>query len=409
MTLYNVYNFFMRWYSKERYDLTPDQTVEFYKKAIGQIVRIKNVNVWDIFEKAYRQCIAEGLEFKNLTEEIVNKWSYWNSEKGRAHVQYLYKSNRREIWEYESYNHYFNNVVRHPRYLINKYDSGYSRFWTLSYFFISEAVAPERLEFEKKLQQNEEEIEAERQNEEIIDKATYDKSHDFIDETINKKFELKLEDFIKEHDLPSDKIELLKRKSRWTCWSCRNTFYDYVESEWKKKGHRVYEMRSSDLESRPCKYNTFYNYKSFWKIALELISGYDFEPTFEILPDYEAEKLERKKGYQKEYFQKNKEAIYAKRKEKGYNENIKSQWADASFRYKNKVCFYENQYYYFEQLKRKLKSSENARSFLIPETKQNCLCCYDGVEYEFWQLCHVLRVGRKLTDWAEIALESVSK
>ena len=419
MTLLKVYNHFMRWNSDERYGLTHDQTIEFYKKAIGQICRKTDVDVWYIFEKAYRQCIAEGLEFRSLTEEVVNKWSYWNSEKGRAHAQFNYKHSNKESVN-KSFNRYFNDTAGHPRFLLNKEDSGFSRFWTLSYRFVSEKVAPEKWEFEEKLLQYKKALEEEKQNEVVINKASYEKYREIIKESLRRKSDLKFKEYIKKLDFSAKEIEALNRQLGWKSYSIRSDFEDYVKSEWEKKGRKVYSVPSCFLKKRPCWQDTPMNYQSFWNTALELIAGYDFEIDFEMPRDYEAERLarielaekqrkEHLKEYQKDYFQKNKEAVYAKRKEKGYNENIKSQWADASFKYKNKVCFYEGQYFYFEQLKRKLKGSEKARAFLLPEAEQTCLCIYEGVEYEFWQLCHVLRVERKMADWAEVALNSVIK
>lgn len=408
----------MRWNSNERYGLTPDQTIDFYKKAIGQISRKTDVNVWDIFEKAYRQCIAEGLEFRRLTEEVVNKWSYWNSEEGRVHAQFNYKANKCYEKHRESFNHYFSNTVGHPRYLINKDDSGYYRFWTLSYRFVAEKIAPERWSFEEKLILAKKALEEESQNETVITRATYEKNRELIDDVLQRKSDLKLKEFIKQHDFSSKEIDSVKRQLSWKNYSIRNNFEDYVKSEWEKNGHKIYSVPYCFLKKRPCGYYTPLNYQSFWDKAFELIAGYDFEIDFEIPRDYEAERLEqielaekqRKehlKEYQKDYFQKNKEAVYAKRKEKGYNENIKNQWADASFKYKNKVCFYEGQYFYFEQLKRKLKSSEKARAFLLPEADQTRKCLYDGQEYEFWMLCYQLR---KLKDNPyEVALNSVVK
>lgn len=401
----------MRWNSDERYGLTPDQTIDFYKKSIGQISRKTDVNVWDIFEKAYRQCIAEGLKFRRLNDEVVNKWSYWNSEEGRAHFQSLYKKRKSDGWN-ESYSHYFSRTVEHPCLLIKKDDSGYSRFWTLSYFFVIEQVCPERCDFEKSVIQNQEAKEEEKKSETVIDTKTCTENTEFIKETIKKRYNEKLQKFIDQikDGCSTEQIERLKRYSSWGDWNFRNKFYDLAKSDWEKQGHREFNTR--------CPSHTYLNYKSFWDFALELIKGYDFEATFEDPRIYEAERLaqielaekqrkEHLKEYQKDYFQKNKQAVYAKRKEKGYNENIKSQWADASFKYKNKVCIYEGQYFYFEQLKRKLKSSEKTRTFLLPEADQTRMCLYKGQEYEFWMLCYQLR---KLKDNPyEVALNSVVK
>lgn len=78
-------------------------------------------------------------------------------------------------------------------------------------------------------------------------------------------------------------------------------------------------------------------------------------------------------------------------KEKGYCKNIQQLWSKAGNKYKNQVCFYEGQYICFERLKYKLKSTEKARAYLLPESEQIKNCLYNGEKYQFWELCYKLK------------------
>lgn len=109
--------------------------------------------------------------------------------------------------------------------------------------------------------------------------------------------------------------------------------------------------------------------------------------------------------------------IYAKRevlfyrikiehhREMGYCRGINDLWNKASFKYKNQVCFYEGKYVHFEALKRKL-NTETAKAFLLPKDQQIKLCIYEGETFEFWQLCHKLRI-EKVSNPYEIALSCI--
>lgn len=164
-------------------------------------------------------------------------------------------------------------------------------------------------------------------------------------------------------------------------------FYDEVEQICNSRG---IEYEKNISPTRRCSFG-------FWKVAVEHLSDFEFPMNWDDRHD--------RKEYNKAYFQEHKAEIYAKRNEKPASKQLKASWADASFKYKNKVCYYEGQYFYFEQLKRKLKSSEEARKYLLLEPDQTRKCVYNGQEYEFWELCYTLR---KTTEQPyELALKSV--
>lgn len=145
------------------------------------------------------------------------------------------------------------------------------------------------------------------------------------------------------------------------------------------------ELRNRKLPYKPDNNNKRWwlmNHKFIWDVAMEIAETFNFTPR---------KTEEQRREYQRKYYQETKDYRKRLREKRGYNPEVKEQWKNASFRYKNKVCFYNDHYYYFEQLKRKLKSSEEARKYLLAESDQVRKCFYEGQEYEFWLLCYELR------------------
>lgn len=153
--------------------------------------------------------------------------------------------------------------------------------------------------------------------------------------------------------------------------------------------------------------------KSYISRIMDSIAGEaDWNDVLEAMKDYKIEaydKTANRKKYASKYFQDNKEAIYEKRRANGKSPKQNEIWASATFKYKNQVCLFEGRYLPFINLKTLLKNTEECKKYLLPKADQSCLCVYEGTEYEFWQLCHFLRVERKVSDWAEIAFNSVIK
>ena len=93
---------------------------------------------------------------------------------------------------------------------------------------------------------------------------------------------------------------------------------------------------------------------------------------------------------------------------KGYCREIQKLWSKAGNKYKNQVCFYEGQYICFERLKYKLKSTEKARTYLLPEPEQTRTCLYQDEKYQFWELCYKLK-QEKIENPYETALNLIIK
>lgn len=180
----------------------------------------------------------------------------------------------------------------------------------------------------------------------------------------------------------------------------------YVGIEKEKKSLELSKARRLEINNETIR-------KSYISRVLEAIAtDADWKDVVSEMSKYKIEAYSKKariQKYSRGYFQENKEAIYERRKAKGKPSNQNAIWASATFKYKNQVCFYDGQYLPFINLKTKLKDTNECKKYLLPKAEQTCLCIYEGVEYEFWQLCHILRVERKMVDWAEVALNSVIK
>ena len=94
------------------------------------------------------------------------------------------------------------------------------------------------------------------------------------------------------------------------------------------------------------------------------------------------------------------------KEKKGYCKGIQALWSRAGNKYKNQVCFYEGQYICFERLKYKLKSTEKARTYLLPEFEQTRTCLYQEKKYQFWELCYKLK-QEKIKNPYETALSMI--
>lgn len=191
-----------------------------------------------------------------------------------------------------------------------------------------------------------------------------------------------------EEDLISDEV-LKKIKTHLQLKGSFRYFLTAVLQEWFKQTKTSYK---DFIKFHYVPYD-----KKFWDFAKE------FEKTF----DFEKYK-DNKKNYKKEYFQKNKEEIYKQRKISGYSENIHEKWNKANARYRNKVCLYQSEYFYLEQLRRKIGKTEDIKQYILSDSDQNRKCLYNGQISEFWQLCYELR-KQKIKDSYSIALRSIIK
>ena len=202
-----------------------------------------------------------------------------------------------------------------------------------------------------------------------------------IEEEKEKNEELKLE-LLDDTEINEIKIHLQKKGS----W---RKFINAALKEWFRQTGKTYK----DFQ-KFC----YYPYdKKFWEFAKEFEKTFDFETN---------RKRKEKQDYQKWYFQANKEAIYAQRKISGYAENIHEKWNRANAKYRNKVCLYQGNYYYLEQLRRKIGKTKDIKKYILSDLEQNKKCLYNGKTYEFWELCYELRKQKKQNPY-EIALKTI--
>ena len=303
-----------------------------------------NKDVWGIFIRAYKQCLKEGYVFP-FGEETIKKWKIPSSIKNESKKEFE-KDLDRNKYSFGTFNNFFLWKMNHPTKMFEKGKSEKQYFDTQKRFWTLTNEFVKELEAEKKIEEN--------------------KKHPTLgEEEVNR---------IKYH---------LQEKG-----SFRDFLTVAIQAWFKKTG---------------ANYNSFYKFcrvpydKDFWDFAKQ------FEKTF----DFQKYK-ENKKNYQKEYFQKNKEEIYRQRKISGYSENIHEQWNKANAKYRNKVCYYQGEYYYLEQLRRKIGKTEDIKQYILSDSDQNKKCLYNGQISEFWQLCYELR-KQKIKDSYSIALKSIIK
>lgn len=303
-----------------------------------------NKKVWGIFIQAYEQCLKEGYEFP-FGEETVKEWRLPSTTKIESKKEFE-KDLDRNKYSFGTFNNFYLCKTNHPTKMFEKGKSEKQYFDTQKRFWTLTNEFVKKLEEEKKIEE--------------------DKKHPTLsEEEVNR---------IKYH---------LQKKG-----SFRYFLTDAKEAWLKKTGGN---------------YNSFYKFhiipydKKFWDFAKEFEKTFDFEKYKKYTKDY-----------QKEYFQKNKEEIYKQRKILGYSENIHEQWNKANARYRNKVCLYQGNYYYLEQLRRKIGKTEDIKQYILSDSDQNRKCLYNGQTFEFWQLCYELR-KQKIKDSYSIALKSIKE
>lgn len=117
--------------------------------------------------------------------------------------------------------------------------------------------------------------------------------------------------------------------------------------------------------------------RKFWDFVHNYLKEYDFT------------KFTLRYTGNETYYQRNREKINNARRGKQIGD--KEQWKKASFKYKNKICIYEGKYFRFEQLKRKIGNTEEAKKFLLPDSEQEIRCIYQDKFFELWNVCYLLR------------------